>query len=88
MICGTCHGARAIQSPIGSPIPCPECYGTGITSCCEGACGGPGEVTNGPIPPESRNEPQDFREQLPRHCDTQVELLGMFEDVVSVVWWT
>jgi hypothetical protein len=27
-------------------IPCPSCGGTGIQSCCEGACGNAADVTN------------------------------------------
>jgi hypothetical protein len=62
MICGTCHGERGwwllarldwTEHPIGSRCkptvrwePCPSCLGSGVASCCEGAVGGPGDVTN------------------------------------------
>jgi hypothetical protein len=48
MICETCHGTGHVlqqwASTVLAELPCPECNGTGITSCCDGACGGPGDV--------------------------------------------
>jgi hypothetical protein len=31
--------------------PCPACHGGGTESCCEGAVGGPEDVTNNPSKP-------------------------------------
>jgi hypothetical protein len=49
MICPTCHGTRWARDGEAARAaePCPECQGQGLTSCCEGASGGPGQVTNG-----------------------------------------
>ena len=48
MSCATCHGLGV--DPAARGQPCLECGGCGITSCCEGACGGPLEVVNGELP--------------------------------------
>ncbi len=54
--CSTCHGRHYIDIPGAAAtippmpprrIPCPQCQGSGDESCCEGAVGGPYEVTNG-----------------------------------------
>lgn len=50
MRCETCEGIGVIHCISGQWIgwkPCPACNGTGIASCCDGAVGGPDEVTNG-----------------------------------------
>jgi hypothetical protein len=58
MICEICHGKRGwwvgkeddrrVFLPRWGAVrwePCPACVG-GVASCCEGAVGGPGDVTN------------------------------------------
>lgn len=57
MQCEDCGGRGVYQAlrhawtlP-GSPLlvmtlPCPTCNGSGGTSCCDGACGGPDETAN------------------------------------------
>lgn len=47
MICAACHGTG--RRSLASSLPCRECEGTGIVSCCEGACGRSGEVVNGEL---------------------------------------
>ena len=54
MQCETCNGIGKIlyvHDPIrpqraSDVAVCPTCNGTGIASCCDGAVGGPDEVTN------------------------------------------
>ncbi len=48
MICEECGGIRDERKP-----PCAECGGCGITSCCDGAVGGPSDVGNRPYDPEA-----------------------------------
>lgn len=43
MICRTCHGTGRKSFAdlpgaelVPSPLPCPECGGSGFTHCCEG----------------------------------------------------
>jgi hypothetical protein len=38
--------ARLLEPP-PITVPCPSCGGTGTASCCEGAVGLAGDVTNG-----------------------------------------
>lgn len=58
MICRTCYGrhgywvgkedGRRVYLPRAGAVvwrECPECIG-GYTSCCDGAVGGPDEITN------------------------------------------
>lgn len=43
--------ARRRNALVYEDWPCASCNGSGIASCCEGACGGPDEATNlSPIP--------------------------------------
>jgi hypothetical protein len=53
MICETCHGTGHLLQQwaptVLAELPCPECSGSGITSCCDGACGGPGNVPGIPV---------------------------------------
>lgn len=50
MRCEDCQGQRRILAHLAQPgwllVPCPSCNGSGITSCCEGACGNAADVTN------------------------------------------
>lgn len=57
MICPTCHGSGRIERPIppaeGRPvftfaiIPCPDCNGCGIGSCCGDAVSQPSDEGEG-----------------------------------------
>lgn len=61
MRCETCAGSGKLRLSYPVPcrlvfrgyylgydvFPCPACDGSGITSCCDGAVGGPGDVPNG-----------------------------------------
>jgi hypothetical protein len=56
--CPRCGGTRRIKKTYPAPKdiiygflrdwPCPECYGMGEVSCCEGAIGGHDDITNRP----------------------------------------
>lgn len=40
MICETCHGnGRYHNNLLGEMLPCIDCNGSGIMSCCDGAVG-------------------------------------------------
>jgi hypothetical protein len=51
MRCPTCENSGWPGWVRGRPLdwmPCPECYGRADASCCDGAVGGPYDVTNAP----------------------------------------
>jgi DnaJ-class molecular chaperone len=61
-VCATCYGRGYVWVDLlGRPVtippmvslakPCPACHGSGTESCCEGAVGGPEDVTNNPSRP-------------------------------------
>lgn len=57
MICEECHGTGSVTTgtfqfpPPDGPLhdlrePCPNCNGSGVQSCCDGATGRSDEVVN------------------------------------------
>lgn len=71
MRCETCDGTGSLL--LSAAYPCPVCGGVGIASCCDGAVGGPDDVTNGAEP--NRLIPT-FARRLPTDCRSAADAVG------------